>query len=209
MKRYLVIALFGAAFAVAAGFISLHGISATPLLIAESANTEKTGMLGHITYIVTDPNGHVKQYLQTDNLVVDKGRNCATTLLFNSSATTSCTVPARTSTTNGFNWISIGNSTSGGVSNTNTTLNTGGTNVQTKTAQAPAVFQATSSAGSQAIETLSKTFTFVASNATTIRDSGLFDASSSGNMFAHQVLAPTVTVGNGDSLTVKWTINVG
>ena len=89
----------------------------------------------------------------------------------------------------------------------------------------------TLSSGSGAIvemDTSSNPFTFDASNATTVYDSGLFNAGystggaticthadetagSDWDMFATQNLngATGITVSDGDSLSVKWTITVG
>ena len=56
--------------------------------------------------------------------------------------------------------------------------------------------------------TITKTFTYTGSSAVVIAKVCMFDASSSGNMFAETLLASTATVNaNGDQVTITWTFN--
>lgn len=118
MNRHTTIALLGAVFAVTAGMLSVNAFSATPFFVAQSASTTHDDALvqGHVTYVVKDSYGKIKSYIQSDNLVVNKGETCVATSMFRSNATADCNpnqVTANTadSATNGFNWIAIGNST--------------------------------------------------------------------------------------------------
>jgi hypothetical protein len=209
MNRRITIALLGTAFAVAAGLIGINTISATPLLLAQSVPTQETGaILGHVTYQVTDSTGHIKKYVQTDNLVVDIGKKCAITKIFQYNNTQVCTLPAATNARNGFNWISIGNGT-GSAANADIQMVNGGANVKNQTVQVtPTLSQST---GNPGIATLSRTFSFNANNATTITVSALMDGIGNGagaRMFAEKT-GLGVTVSSGDSLTISWTVNVG
>jgi hypothetical protein len=214
MKNYQKVCVIGTIFVAAIGIIiGLGSISPVAQLVVQQATTEKTGILGHVTYIVTDSKGNTVSYLQTDNLVVNKGKNCALTLLFQSnSSNNGCTLvetltQGSPSTTNGFNYISIGNGT-GTVTATSTQLPNGGTNYKNATGQGSVVI--TQAAGGSGTAVLQKTFSFIAANKTTITSSGLFDKSggSTMNMFSGQDSLATA-VNAGDSLTVKWTITVG
>jgi len=46
----------------------LESTNATPL-------RESGGIVGHVTAVVTDNDGNVKQYMQTDNIILDMGKN--------------------------------------------------------------------------------------------------------------------------------------
>lgn len=52
---------------------------------------------------------------------------------------------------------------------------------------------------------LSKTFT--ATGTQTVQSSGIFDAVSTGNLFAEANFSSSATLNNGDQLTVQWTVN--
>jgi len=212
MKRHTSIALLGAVIAATVGILSVQALSATPLLVAQSAHVtqENNPILGHLTYIVRDSDGNTKSYIQSDNLVTRIGKDCATTVMFRSNATSPCDVNQTTANggaplTNGFNWIAIGNGTTA-VADTDTALPGGGTGGGEKQRK-QSLPTITASTGGSASASMSQTYTFTAGTATTIRNSGLFDASASGNLFAAQVI--NVPVSSGDSLTVTWTINMG
>ena len=213
MKRHTSLVLLGAVIAVAVGSIlGVNALSATPLLVTQSASIthESNPILGHVTYVVYDSDGNIKSYIQSDNLVTRRGKDCATTVMFRSNATSPCDVNQTTANggaplTNGFNWIAIGNGTNA-VADTDTTLPGGGVGGGEKQ-RLQSLPSLTASTGGSATAVMSQTYSFTAGTATTIRNSGLFDASSSGNLFADQVI--NVPVSNGDSLTVTWTINMG
>ncbi len=208
MNRYITIALLGTAFAVAAGLIVTNTISATPLLVAQSTTTQETGsILGHVTYQVTDPTGHIKKYVQTDNIVVDTGKKCAITALFQRNNTSVCTLAAVSNAANGVNWLSIGNGTGPAVGATTTSLPFQGTGYANKTVQVnPTLSQVSGQSG---VATLSRVFSFNSANFTTIRASALtFQQFGPGDLFAVKD-GLGVSVAPGDSLTITWTINVG
>ena len=213
MKKYLTVALLGIVISAAVGMIGLSGISAVPMLVTPNVTTaDKAAIFGHVTYITKDSNGNIVSYLQTDNMVVNKGKNCATTLLFQSNSTANGCTPVETlttgnSATNGFTYVAIGNGT-GSVAAGSTQLPNGGTNYKNATGQGSVAI--TQASGGSATAVIQKTFTFTAGNKTTITSSGLFDKASGAtmNMFSGQDSLAT-SVNSGDSLTVKWTITVG
>jgi len=83
------VALLGLISALALGLIAAVGISPSTYAVLGSSDNviEKSGFLGHITITVTDPEGNIVQYLQTDNTVVNDGENCANELLFGATNT--------------------------------------------------------------------------------------------------------------------------
>ncbi len=209
MNRYIAIALLGTAFAVAAGLIVTNTISATPLLIAQSTTTQESGpILGHVTYVLTDPAGHVKKYVQTDNIVVDIGKKCALQQIFQRNTTGICTnmVTPPTSASNGFNWIAIGNGSGTAAATDLKLVGTGTAGVVNKTVNVTPTLSQVS--GASGVATLSRVFSFNAGNQTTITSSALVDKVINGDMFAEKS-GLGVTVSAGDSLTITWTINVG
>ena len=234
MKRNTTIVLFASIFAVAVGTIGISGTSANSLVLAATPQTQdQVGMLGHVEYKILDSSGAIKQYMQGDNVVVNDGEDCVAEYVFG--VATTC------SQATAFDYIGIGNGTSTAVDATNATLadatddNTGtcaatGVGGDMARRQVTPSFTAASGGTGTIVEldTSSAPFTFDASNATTVIDSGVFNddydgvitdnkcantqtANTHWEMFSRQLLngATGITVNNGDSLSVKWTITVG
>jgi len=207
MKRTITIGLLGAVLAVAVGFISTNAISATPFLMAENefSPNESAYMIGHVEYTVRDTDGQVKQYAQGDNMIVDKGKNCAAKMIFdNSSNAALCTI---TSGTTGFNFIAIGNAT-GAVSGDELQLDTGVTVGEIDRTPGTVTID-TSGTDTIATITTATPFAFTSISSTTVQQSGLFDDGTpvSGNMFAMRDDIG-ILVASADTLTVKWEITL-
>jgi len=219
MKRSMTIGLLGAVLAVAVGFISINAISATPFLMAENelGTNESAYMIGHVEYTVRGMDGEIKKYVQADNLIVEKGKDCSAQMIFNKSSTAACTIPS----TAGFNFIAIGNDTAT-VTSTKTQLDDStaspgdGCDGNSGTADTCEI-QRTSgtvtidTSGTDTIATITTAtpFTFTGISSTTVQQSGLFDNGTpySGNMFAmRDSLAIPVT--SADTLTVTWKITL-
>lgn len=233
MKRLYTIALFAGVFAVAMGAISLNGISATPLMITTIPQTvEPVGMYGHVEYTLRDAEQYVKSYIQSDNIVVDDGKDCVSQLVFETGAA----VGGCTTTPGEFQFIAIGNNTGGAPAGTETELDTTSAgNCATiaidgemaRRQVTPTFTPAVNPAGTiVTLDTSGNAFTFGPGNSTTIvLQSGVFDRAdltttangecltldANQNMFSLQELngATGITVNDGDSLSVKWTITVG
>jgi hypothetical protein len=213
MNKYLSAAVVSIVISAVVAIVGLHGVSSVPMLVATNGVTnEKAGIFGHVEYVVKNQQGKIVSYLQSDNMVVNKGKNCAMTLLFQSNSTTNGCTPVETlaggnSATNGFTYVAIGNGT-GAVAAGSTQLPNGGVNYKNATGQGSVTI--TQAAGGSGTALIQKTFTFTAGNKTTITSSGLFDKSSGAtmNMFSGQDSLNTI-LNTGDSLTVKWTITVG
>ena len=229
MKTTSMIALIAVISAVSIGTISLNGFSAIPL-VAGSVSPESGTFMGHVEYILRDSDGNIKSYVQGDNLVVNKGDDCVIGYAFQTGITSdNCTL-----TGTGFRYIGVGNGSSSAVVNGDTTLDGTSTTVASSGINGlmavrndtNTVGTASSDGGTVVIATetpfLFFTTTGQISNATTVTTAGLFDAtcsaiSSTGghctanagvmNMFSAQQIS--VAVGNGDSLSVTWTITVG
>ena len=222
MKTTTLIALLAAVSAVSVGAISMN-TSPSFALATGTISPEAGTMMGHVEYVLYDADNNVKSYIQSDNMVVNRGDDCVLAYAFNPSntaGTDNCATNA-----NGFRFIGIGNATAT-VSATATTLtNTASTfassgvgGLMSMREDPTIVFGASSDGGTATIATASP-FTFVSGvNSTTVLSAGLFDsictqaagtctAAYPANMFSVQSVSVIVT--GGDSLDVTWTITVG
>jgi len=204
MKRAITIGLLGAILAVAVGFISTNAISATPFLMAgnQVGPNESVYMLGHVEYTVKGADGQIKQYVQGDNAIVEKGKDCAAQLIFDRGDTTACTFNG-----DGFNFIAVGNAT-GAVDGTELQLDAGaGTGEIDRVAGNVTIV--TSGTDAVATITTGTPFAFTGISTTIVQQSGLFDdgAAAGGNMFSmRDNLGINVT--SADTLAVTWKITL-
>lgn len=190
--------LFGT---IAFAFGVIGAIYMTPAVTAEVSDSIPM-YLGHVEMMVTDANGNLKHYQQTDNVVTNKGLECAIKNLFGTGTTTGtplCTVPSTTAT---FNNIALGDDgTTALVAQTGLIGN--------EVARDPA----DSADWSVANEQLTLVLACVTgtdcglANGETVAETGLFDSPTdgAGNMFARQGLN-SITVVTGDTVTITWTI---
>ena len=221
MKKYTSIALIGVLVIGMAGFISLDAISATSFATMKVASdVHETGkMIGHVTYELRGADGNIKQYLQSDNVIVDLGTDCAATAIFDTTdASAICTLGTDT----GFSFIAIGNSTTPTPSSVDdTTLDNDGVTggeIDRLAAATVTITQADSLAipsVDTTVSIVSPAFGFTGLNAdpaegTIITQSGLFDSLAGGNMFSVRDIPglPGLRVINADTLSVTWTITL-
>ncbi len=224
MNRNTTYALFGVTFAlVASGLVGSNILSAQPSgLVAQDTTPSSDGMkiTGHVTTIATDANGNIKAYRQTDNVVVNGGKDCVTKLLFGGSGSRGSLTGTNTCKgTNTAPWtaIAVGNRSAAiTVGTTNATLtsepvsNSNGLNRQSGTVT---FTNATGVASSTTvIQTTFGPLTGLSGGGTQVTESGLFNSTTvrdtADTMFAHQAIS-SIALNTGDSLTIKWTINVG
>lgn len=212
MKNTFRIAMIGAVLAITAGIVSTGVFSETSSSTPSDSKISSSSLaiLGHAEFVVTGTDGHIKSYLQTDNIVTEKGRDCVANLMFkNGTAAGNCTLSTGFT---GFRYMAIGNGTANEVV-TASALSTSGGDEVAKSAALDPTFTAASSNSNKARIVLSNAFSIDDSiGSTTIKDSGLFDASGAktGNMFAVLAIPNSgVAVQDGDTLTVNWTIDIG
>jgi hypothetical protein len=169
-------------------------------------------MLGHVTLIHKDSSGNIVQYFQGDNVIVNRGDDCALNyLVAGTAAGTICGTVAA-----GFLNIGLGNLTTAAAK---TDLKLGAeisSNVGTccglaRAASATAFTSSAANGNNGAKIVLTKTFTSTVTNAAgiTISEAGVFNSTTQGAvpMAAHQVF-PTITLANLDTLAVTWTITL-
>lgn len=206
-------------FAAVAFALGMAGINLSDGTFEMQSNTassysEGGSILGHIEIIHTDSEGNVLSYQQTDNAIVNDGRNCTAMLLFG--ANSGCTA----STAAG-----LGKYTVIGISNgsalADTTLNTvlpdeitvvgDGLNA---TAGSLDTFTNSTADSDPAIQRITYQFTYSSSASQTgnvINAAGLFNQTSLGadrGVFAMKNFPSSVTMNPGDQLTVNWDITI-
>ncbi len=145
MQKLTTAILAASIIAISVSFIAANSMLPTTFLIAQSnppTIADKSGLIGHVTYVVRGPDGHVKSYLQTDNQRTAEGINCALQIMFNpnngavlntNGTATDCTGGSSgtgmilTSSTryNGFNVIGLINGTGTLTGGSGGNLNTG------------------------------------------------------------------------------------
>ncbi len=240
MQRITTAILAASIAAITVSFLAANSMLPTTFMIAQSNQPpsiyDKSGMLGHVTYVVKGPDGHIKSYAQTDNIRTIQGINCAQQILFgtqgqvintNSSNVCNGLTTRGSAGFNGFNVIGLvngsGTMTLNG-SDTATTSKIGGTRASSKDGL---ILTATANEGGPKVGTVAGTgtynqitvtspafaFTNLASAGTTIRGSFLMNNTSSTDTldatFAENTFSGgAVTVGSGDTLTVTWTITL-
>jgi len=211
------IALIGVIVAglVGAGLASASLTTPLFLVSTQTSNMENSlvGMLGHITVIAYDADGNIKSYLQSDNQIVNIGENCVAEVLFNvASVSEPCAGTGGTDgkhgpNTGGFTFIAIGTNNAAVASNQAALSTEASESRLNATASAGvSMTDSTGTGASKAIVVIVDTFTMDAGK--TIEEYGLFDASTSGNMFARQTPGGTI-LSASDTLQVTWTIDVG
>ena len=216
MKKYTTLALIGAIVAGVAGLISIDAISATPLVTMQGASDfhESGLMIGHVTYEVRGADGQVKHYVQGDNVITRTGTTCAATAIFDSFDGV-CRNPGN------FAYIAIGNATGATAAATDTVLDTsaGGGGEMKRSPHIDAnITPITATSTIVTISNSATPFTFtdlgLPPGGTTVTQSGLFNATSVGSMFAIKDLTPVppsttgIVVLPADTLAVTWIITL-
>lgn len=180
------------------------GSTFTMALDAEESSTSDSAFLtGHMTLTVFDENGYVKSYSQSDNAIVQNGMTILAQETFGTAALTG----GIGSSTGPVSHMGIGTSpTATDPTDTSLTSITG-------CARLPATITATAaSGGTFATVTISATATFAGgavdstcSAVADIREAGMFNDVSAGEMFARNVGFGAVTqLGSTDTLKIDW-----
>ncbi|MCV0365639.1 MAG: hypothetical protein K5798_00035 [Nitrosopumilus sp.] len=178
-----------------------------------SSYSEGSSILGHIEVIHTDSEGNILSYQQTDNAIVNDGRNCTAMLLFG--ANSGCTA----GTADGlgkYTVIGISNGSSLAATTANTVLPAEITVGDGLNAVAGTLGTFTNSTANSdpAVQRISNQFTYDSGASQTgnqINAAGLFNQTATGadrGVFALKNFPSTVTMNPGDQLTVNWDITI-
>ncbi|MHA7733548.1 hypothetical protein [Nitrosopumilus sp. S6] len=187
-------------FAVMITAISISGLAAFAFTTADFSQDNQlkstAAMLGHITLIAYDSEGNVKNYVQTDNVVVNEADDCIMEAFFQPSGVTACQNPNTI-----FDHIAIGTgntafSEDGDLSDLTWHSQTTGS-VSAGTA-------ASGNSGASAV--VSATFNDVSA---TITEAALHNnpTTASADTMAIQDFND-IALGSTDDLTIQWTITV-
>lgn len=217
MKVNTTTLILGVSLAVVAGLFGTTIFGVVDLNNTALTSASASGVItGHVTTTLRDSDGNIKEYRQSDNLIVNQGENCVTKMLFGAAGgSTVGTGVCTGSNSDGFRYIQIGNS-SQTVQSSDFKLGvpynatSGVPSLVPKVSTVTLTNSSGSTAGTTAIAVLATTFTSTQAAAQTVSESGLFNSTtdSTNAMFARQTFTG-ITMNNGDSLTVQWTINVG
>lgn len=218
MKTILTVAFMGVAVAIAMGVVGVQAISDSnseiPTLSSSGLN-----ILGHATFTVTDSEGNIKAYRQTDNAIITTGKDCVARFLFNNATAeptnNNCKDSQLSSSFTGFRYIAIDNSTNvNGLLDSSASLGVEFTNEVTgwsRVAATPSYTAATGTTGTiVAIQSGSVGITDSIGSTNVTRSALLDDASVGSDHAAAIINIPNgVSVTTGDSLAVNWQVTVG
>jgi len=184
------------AFALVLGTVA-GSTSLTPI---SAASQDPMQMTGHVILTVTDAYDNIKAYRQTDNIIVHNGMDCSADLLFGQTTGLCTGESVWTFIAIGSDDTSLSNTQSGLISEiTVSTPNRGGaiTNEQA----------AATTVGAK--KTIEQAFAITASD--TVKEVGLFDivTQNGGNMLSRLLISPTIPVLSGDTVTIKYVVEVG
>jgi len=199
----------------AVGMVGINFSDGTITLQSNTASStsEGAGILGHIELIQTNSEGNIISYQQTDNQIVNDGRNCTAMLLFgtNSGCTTAAGAPFAKYTV-----IGLSNGTALSTSTANTVLPaeiTVGDGLNAIAGTLDTFTNATADGGT-ATQRITHQFTYdtaASQSGNVINAAGLFNQTALGadrGVFAMKNFPSSVTMNPGDQLTVNWDITI-
>ena len=186
-------------------FVGIVGISQGQGLfelndVNTTTPTASLGYIGHVSVFLKDSDGNIKAYRQGDNTVVNAGRDCASSLLFDTGLGVDCMM---------VRFMAIGSSDTS-VFLTQTALLDQTENGKVFLSLTGDTVNPTDPAfgGTLAVINFEKKFIILeADSGEQIAETGLFDnsATTTGNMFARHVF-PGIMVTTDDELTIGWRI---
>lgn len=183
----------------------------------QEVQAEHSGFLGHVTLAVYGPDGNIKAYRQTDNLVVTNGDNAtANKMFFGSnvgrklSVCTGCT-GANVGT---FQYIGVGTGNTAVTANdiglSGATTGSAGNQASNKRIST-SIINGTTQHGTVQLSTTWPANRLSNSSTVNIQEAGLFDAAgnftNTANMFARQTFS-AIGVNPADTLQITWTITI-
>jgi len=166
-------------------------------------------ILGHIEVIHTDSEGNILSYQQTDNAIVNDGRNCTAMLLFGANAGCRAENAAGIGK---YTVIGVGNGTA--LAGSTSQLSVNGEvldNNIARTTGTLGTFNNSTNTSDPATQRISATFTWQGGTTNTISQAGLFNqttVSAESSTFALKNFPSNVAMNTNDQLTVNWDISI-
>ena len=203
MRQLLTIGIVGL---VAVGIVGINFVSVNNLGVAETQTQPMTTgkFLGHVEVVAADKNGNIIAYRQSDNTVTNVGHNCIAKAVWPTGDYSTGHQPC-SGTPAEAKYIALTNTAITPTATDTTLSGEITTNGLARAAGTPSAFQVASDGTTSTIAQVQKVFAATASQSA--QAAGLFDAASGGNMFADNTFA-TVSLNNGDTLTVTWKITL-
>ena len=188
--------------AIVAAFALVFGMVAgsTALTTMSVSSQDPMQMSGHVIITLADPDGNIKAYHQTDNVVTHVGKDCAADDLFGTLTTALCA----DSPNSNFVFIGIGTGLSlSTIEESNTAL---GSQLGSRTGALVSDVAATGTAGAEKVIK----GTFILGGTATVDEVGLFDGNiGESNMFSRLAISPVISGGLDDIITITYQVTVG
>jgi len=189
----------------AASLISVAAFSeySTQYSVVSTLASPTLQMVGHLELVAVDPDGNIKQYVQTDNAIQENGVNCIIQKLFETgSGTGNCAGDSGQ-----FNVIQIG--IAGPVALSSTAIGTTAPNIVTNPAAASGitVFD-TVSANLLLAANATVTVPFSANGVNAVTEAILLNATGGTQAALAYRSFTSIGLEDGDSLTIAWTVSV-
>lgn len=217
MQNKLTSLLLGTVIVLSVGIFGVYSYFDGEVISALNSQTASAFMTGHLSMTVIGPDGNVKQYVQTDNFILPTGEDCTIKKLFIGNGQTGSLVsdvcPNNVGT---FNKIVLLTGACTPLS-THTTLTEGGCTLQTANALGPVAVTIndgnTIPASGDTEPHIDIDNDFLPTATVTITAAAVTNSTSTTagdhEVFAKADVSPDVTVNNGDTLTVRWDIEIG
>src|SRR5438445_1410032 len=205
------------------GLAAIASISTAYALMQDVQSTkgvqsEHGGFLGHVTLVLYGPDGQIKTYRQTDNLVVTNGDNAtANKMFFGTNAgrkLSVCAQPCTAANVNVFQYIAVGTGptapTANDVGLSGATNNNAG-NRASNGRIATTIVNGTTQHGTVQLSTTWPANRLTNTTTASIQEAGLFDQpfnfTTQANMFSRQTFS-ALGVNPADTLQITWTITI-
>jgi len=196
---------FVAVIAVVAGLTGVTALGGISFVENDvSSMSTNVPLSGHVIIQVTDEEGNIKNYMQTDNIITANGKGCTASLLFG--------VGTCVSAASQFDNIVL---SSGNFPDTSATANLSGGQFTPQLLGSLASFSSTgkteftvaTGSNTGARIDLAHTFSYTGGSSQTVTSAALFGTGTS--VFAIKNFPSAVSLNNGDDLTVTWQITLG
>jgi len=170
-----------------------------------SLKTDSVMALGHLELVLKDADGNIKQYMQTDNLIVNEGTNTMADLIFPGVDFNNNVTDTK------FDVIGIGEGTTA-AAESDVSLETliSGCSNQTASTGIENLANLASNQGAEVVIFISFSGGSPFGCSGTITEAILQnDIAGKGEVLSHQVFSPGIILGDNDSLFVDWFIELG
>lgn len=188
------------------GMVGMIGILPNSQGNGKSQMTDDSGSItGHLIVTATDADGNIKAYRQTDNLIVDSGKNCAPVLLFGATSPASCYTANAVGSV--YNVIANSATTTDPAATVTALPGELAVNGLTKAAASSVTVTTAAVSGVSTLSETTITKAFTVSGTQSVASAGLLNSDVTVKMFAGKSFTP-VSLINGDTFTVTWKIQL-